>query len=396
MAFYPLATETWNDAETKALERVIASRQFSMGPEVKAFEKQFATYFGSRFALMVNSGSSANLLAIAGLVYHPDKLLKPGDEVLVPPVSWGTTYYPISQLGLSLRFVDIDPATLNINPDLIEAAITPKTRAVLAVNLLGNPCDFARLQDICARHNLLLIEDNCESMGATFDGKPAGTFGRCGTFSTFFSHHISTMEGGVVVTDDEALYHTFLSLRAHGWVREQPPHSHLAVESDPFLKLFRFVLPGYNLRPLEMEGALGQEQLKKLPALVANRQENGALFRKMMASVENIRLQKETGKSSWFGFALVLEGALAGHRRALVERLMAAGIECRPIVAGNFLNNPVIKLLPHTLGSPIVAAEAVDQNGLFLGNHHYNIVAQLEKTRDILASSAKECRSCAA
>jgi CDP-6-deoxy-D-xylo-4-hexulose-3-dehydrase len=389
MTFYPLATETWDGAEMKALKRVIASGRFTMGEEVKKFEKQFARFFGSRYAVMVNSGSSANLLAMAGLVYHPKKLLKRGDEVIVPAVSWGTTYYPVTQLGLKLRFVDIDAETLNIDPALVEKAITPKTRAILAVNLLGNPCDFRVLKKICKRHKLLLIEDNCESMGALFGKKSTGTFGICGTFSTFFSHHISTMEGGMVVTDNEALYHVFLSLRAHGWVREQPPHSHLAFKGDPFEKLFRFVLPGYNLRPLEMEGALGQEQLKKLPKLLAQRRKNAKIFISLMPKIKNIRMQKETESSSWFGYAFVLEGRLAGRRAEIIRRLTKAGIECRPIVAGNFLKNPVIKYLPHTKGSKIKAADEIDKSGFFLGNHHYDIRPQMKKAAKILADFSK-------
>jgi len=356
-----------------------------MGAEVKKFEIQFAKFFGSKYAVMVNSGSSANLLAIAGLVYHPKKLLKPGDEVIVPAVSWGTTYYPVTQMGLKLRFVDIDAKTFNIDPDLVEKAITRKTRAIFAVNLLGNPCDMRRLKDICKRHKLLLIEDNCESMGAMFGKKMTGTFGICGTFSTFFSHHISTMEGGMVLTDDETLYHVFLSLRAHGWVREQPSHSHLAFKGDPFEKLFRFVLPGYNLRPLEMEGALGQEQLKKLPKILAYRRKNAKIFASRITKIKNIRIQKETENSSWFGFAFVLEGPLARRRTELIKLLTKAGIECRPIVAGNFLKNPVIKYLPHTKGSKIKAAEEIDKSGFFLGNHHYDIKRQMQKALEIFA-----------
>lgn len=381
---YPLATETWDDKEYKALQRVIDSGRFTMGAEVKKFEADFAKFFGSKYAVMVNSGSSANLLVIAAMVYDPRKFLKPGDVVLVPAVSWSTTYYPLHQYGLQMRFVDVNPDTLNIDPDLIEAAITPETKGIFAVNLLGNPCDFEKIQDICKRHNLILMEDNCESMGATINGKQAGTFGICGTYSTFFSHHISTMEGGVIVTDDEMVYHTLISLRAHGWTREQPDHSHLKLKEDPFTTLFRFVLPGYNLRPLEMEGALGQEQLLKLPNLVEKRRENAKIFLRELGNLPNIRLQKETGESSWFGFSLMLEGPLRGHRPELVKALQAAGVECRPIVTGNFLNNPVIEHLNHSVGSPIIHSEEVDKNGLFVGNHHYPIEQQIKMTRKVI------------
>lgn len=387
---YPLATKTWDEKEYAAIRRVIESGRFTMGAEVRAFEEDFAKFFGSKYAVMVNSGSSANLLAVAAMVYDPRKFLKPGDSVLVPAVSWSTTFYPLHQYGLEMRFVDVDPDTLNIDLDLIEAAITPKTKGIFAVNLLGNPCDFERLLKICKKHDLVLLEDNAESMGATFKGKQAGTFGMCGTYSTFFSHHISTMEGGVIVTDDEMVYHTLLSLRAHGWTREQPAHSHLKADTDPFSALFRFVLPGYNLRPLEMEGAIGQEQLKKLPAIIASRRANGKLFQDAFGDIPGLRIQQETGESSWFGFSMLLEGKLKGRRAELVETLRAKNIECRPIVTGNFLNNPVIAHLNHSVGSDIVHAEEIDKNGLFLGNHHYDIKRQIEYARETVAAFAAE------
>lgn len=385
---FPLASTTWDAAEHDAIQRVIKSERFTMGAEVKAFEEQFAAHFGSRFAVMVNSGSSANLLALAGIVYHPDLGLQPGDEIIVPAVSWSTTFYPVHQLGLQLRFVDIDRDTLNINPDQVEAAITPKTKGIFAVNLLGNPCELERLAAIAKKHSLILMEDNCESMGAKLGGKQAGTFGLLGTFSTFFSHHICTMEGGVVVTDDEKLYHTMLSLRAHGWLREQPAHSHLNSDIDPFTRLFRFVLPGYNLRPLEMEGALGQTQLRKLPDLVRERRANAEVFKSAFDGIPGVRLQKETGDSSWFGFALVLEGALAGKRGDLAKALQQAGVECRPIVAGNFLANPVMKHLNHSIACPTPVAEEIDTCGLFVGNHHYPVVDALRNTGQLVREFA--------
>lgn len=385
---YPLATDSWDDKELRAIQRVVESNRFTMGPEVAAFERAFAEHFGAAHAVMVNSGSSANLLAIAGLVHHPDGPLSPGDEVIVPAVSWSTTYFPVQQYGMSLRFVDVDPHTLNLDLDRLESAITPRSRAVFAVNLLGNPVDFERLRALCDRRHMLLIEDNCESMGARLNGRFAGTFGLCGTFSTFFSHHISTMEGGVVVTDDTVLYRTMLSLRAHGWVREQPADSHLAIDDSDFVKMFRFVLPGYNLRPLEMSGAIGREQLTKLPALVEGRRRNANLFREACGSIDGIRLQRETGESSWFGFSLVLEGRLAGRRPALVDALTEAGIESRPVVSGNFVRNPVVDRLDHSIGSSLEAADQIDANGLFVGNHHFDMGRQIGLLGDVLRDFA--------
>ncbi len=373
---FPLATSSWDQAEYDALQRIIAAGTFTMGEHVLAFERDFAAFTGSRHAVMVNSGSSANLLMIAALFYtKSDALLRPGDEVIVPAVSWSTTYYPLYQYGLKLRFVDIDAETLNMDLDALEAAITDRTRAVMAVNLLGNPNDFKRLKAITDRHQLVLLEDNCESMGATFQGRQAGTFGLMGTFSTFFSHHISTMEGGVIVTDDEEMYQLMLSLRAHGWTRQLPKHNLVCGEKsdDPFEESFRFVLPGYNLRPLEMSGALGIEQVKKLPMIVSERRKNGKLLQERLGGHNKIAIQKEVGESSWFGFALVPRPGSGVGRDALRARLVERGFDVRPIVAGNFAKNEVVKYFEHDVFGSLQNAEHVDQQGLFVGNHHYDV-----------------------
>jgi len=381
-AKYPLATTTWDQAEYDALNRVIASDMFSMGPEVKAYEEEFAGHFGTRFAVMVNSGSSANLLMTAALFYtQNDKLkLQPGDEVIVPAVSWSTTYYPMGQYGLRMKFVDIDAGTLNYDLDALRDAVTDKTRAIMVVNLLGNPNEFNAINEIIAGRDIVVIEDNCESMGATFDGKQAGTFGVMGSYSSFFSHHISTMEGGMVVTDDEELYHVMLSLRAHGWTRNLPKENHVTgtKSDDPFYESFRFVLPGYNLRPLEMSGALGREQIRKLPGLIEGRRANGALVQERLSNHHLFTIQQEIGQSSWFGFSLVLRPDAGITRPDFVAKLLEKGFECRPIVAGNFARSEVMRFFPHDIHGDLPNADYIDANGLFIGNHHYPIAEAVE------------------
>jgi len=381
---FALATSSWDVAERAAIERVIASDRYTMGPEVKAFENEFAAHFGARYAVMVNSGSSANLIAVAAATLDDKTRLEPGDEVLVPAVSWSTTYFPLHQYGLRLKFVDIDPETLNMDLDLARASVGPRTRAVMAVNLLGNPNDFAKLATLCQESDLVLLEDNCESLGAEFEGRPTGTFGAMGSFSTYFSHHISTMEGGVVTTDSERLAQMLTSLRAHGWTRELPPENHVHPKSgDPFEDLFRFVLPGYNVRPLEMSGAIGREQLKKVPALVAGRRANAALFVDRFRGRSDVAIQREVGRSSWFGFSLVLQEHLSGRRRDVVRELAESGIESRPIVAGNFARNPVISRLDAIVPKSLPVADKIHFDGLFVGNHHYLIETQLDQLVDV-------------
>jgi CDP-6-deoxy-D-xylo-4-hexulose-3-dehydrase len=380
---YPLATFTWDEQEYSAIQGVIDSNVFTMGPRVAAFEKSFAEAIGSKYCVMVNSGSSANLVMVAALFYTSDdsRRLKAGDEVIVPAVSWSTTYYPLHQYGLKLKFVDIDPNTLNLDISAVRSAISSQTKAIFAVNLLGNPCDFAALHQIAREHSLVIIEDNCESMGATLGGKQAGTFGLMGSFSTFFSHHISTMEGGLVCTDDEELCHILLCLRAHGWTRNLPDVNLVTgrKSTDPFEESFRFVLPGYNLRPLEIEGALGIEQIKKLPKLIEERRRNGARWVEAMSGHPDLLIQCETGKSSWFGFSLVIRDNSKLERPILVRILRELGFECRPIVTGNFAKNPVVKYFNYEIFGTLRNADRIDTHGLFIGNHHYPIDEAIDK-----------------
>lgn len=386
---FPLASSTWGEEEKNAMLRVIDSGMFTMGAEVAAFEEQFARYNGSRYCVMVNSGSSANLLMTAALFYRKEDPLQRGDEVIVPAVSWSTTYFPLYQYGLKLKFVDIDLETLNYDLDQLEEAVTQKTRMIMAVNLLGNPNDLNRITTIIGEKNILLLEDNCEAMGASYEGKKTGTFGVMGSFSTFFSHHISTMEGGMVVTDDEELYHVLLSLRAHGWTRNLPKHNQVCGEKseDLFKESFRFVLPGYNVRPLELEGAIGIEQLEKLPHFIESRRKNAAFFQKAMKDHPDLMIQKEIGESSWFGFSLVIrEGAMLS-RNDLIKKLNQAGFECRPIVAGNFASNIAVKFLDVEFPFELENARYIDKHGLFIGNHHYS----MHDTIDLLRNTCFSC-----
>lgn len=368
MIEYKLSDDTWGTEELEAINRVIKSNRFSMGEEVKAFEKNFAQKVGTKFAVMSNSGSSANLLAIAALVYSGR--LTSHDEVIVPAVSWSTTYFPLSQHNLKLKFVDINKDTLNIDVDKIEEAISEQTKAIFAVNLLGNPNDYNKIIDICDKHNLILIEDNCEAMGGKYNDKALGTFGLLGTYSTFYSHHICTMEGGVTVTDDEVLYHYLLSIRAHGWTRNLPDNSKIYQKSnDDFYESFNFIVPGYNLRPLEMEGAIGIEQINKLDDIIVHRIKNANYFRERIKEIPDVRIQKEIGISSWFGFAMILENNNRGKRDLLVELLKENKIEVRPIVAGNFTKNQAIKYMDYSIHGELNNANDIHDNGFFVGNH---------------------------
>ena len=383
---YKLATSTWDDLEINAIQDVIKTDKFSMGPKVEEFERQFAQFFGSKYAVMCSSGSTANLLMTASLFFSKKPKLKAGDEIIVPAVSWSTTYFPLQQYGLKLKFVDIDLNTLNYNLVDLESAVSSKTKAIMVVNLLGNSNDFNKINNIIANRDIAVIEDNCESMGAKFDDKFCGTHGLMGTFSTFFSHHMATMEGGMVLTDDEEYYHILLCLRAHGWTRNLPDKNHVADKSnDWFEESFRFVLPGYNVRPLEMSGAIGIEQLKKLPSFINQRRKNAEIFVKLFKDDKRFLIQKEIGKSSWFGFSLIIMDKSI-NRKKIIDLLTVNNIDSRPIVTGDFTKNDVMKFFNYEIHESLENADHLHYQGFFLGNSHVDLTEELNYLKKVLNS----------
>jgi CDP-4-dehydro-6-deoxyglucose reductase, E1 len=336
----PLSSETWGVEERQAIQEVLDSGQFTMGPKVAQFEREYAEFCGTRYCVAVNSGSSANLLMVAAHTLRHG----PG-RVIVPTVGWATSYSPFQQYGWTLIFVDVDRETLNYDiKQLNRAAERFNADAVLAINLLGNPNEYDKFPD------LPILEDNCEAMGATYQGKVCGSFGEMGTHSTFFSHHICTMEGGLITTDDTYYYEMLLALRSHGWTRHLPGDNVFGEPVEPF----RFILPGYNVRPTEMQGALGSAQLAKLPGFLAQRRENASRF--------PYRTQREIGESSWFGFAVFDD-----------DRAKVIGKhEHRPVVTGNFLRQPVIKHYKHeVIGRR--NADYIHDNAIMIGNSHERI-----------------------
>ncbi|MCR2040188.1 DegT/DnrJ/EryC1/StrS family aminotransferase [Campylobacter helveticus] len=379
MKNYTLASSTWDEKELKAIQEVIDSDIFTMGEKVAKFEKDFAKFVGSKYAIMTSSGSAANLIATAALFYTKNSKLKRGDEVIVPAISWSTTYYPLYQYGLKLKFVDVDLYTLNYDLEALKEAISDHTKMIVCVNLLGNPNDFDAINAMIKDKDIILFEDNCEAMGATYKGKQAGTFGIMGTFSTFYSHHMATMEGGFVVTDDEELYHILLCLRAHGWTRNLPKENLVSNKSDDdFSECFRFVLPGYNVRPVEMSGAIGIEQLKKLPSFLKNRRENAKFFISLFENSEDFIIQKALGDSSWFGFSLIIKPNSNLKRSEVLKNLEAKGIEYRPICTGDFTQNPVIEYFDYSIFRELKNAKYIHENGFFVGNHQVSIEEQIK------------------
>jgi dTDP-4-amino-4,6-dideoxygalactose transaminase len=387
---YPLASSSWDEKEIEAINDVIDGGMYSMSNHVKEYEEQFAKKFDSNHCVMVNSGSSANLLMIASLFYKSDSPLQRGDEVIVPSVSWSTTYAPLQQYGLHVKFVDVCPDTLNIDLKKFKEAVSKKTKAVVLVNLLGNCNNYEEVKKILDEKDLspYVLEDNAESMGAEFKGIKAGSYGLMGTFSSFFSHHISTMEGGCIITNDEELFHILLCIRAHGWTRNLPDNNLVTgrKDEDNFQESFRFVLPGYNVRPLEMSGAIGKQQIKKLDSLIEGRRKNAEYFVDKISKFKSLTIQKETGKSSWFGFSVIVSKYASYNREMLIKSLQSNGIEYRPIVTGNFLKNKaILKYYDYEISGDMSGAELIEENGLFLGNHHYDLSSQIDLFYEVVS-----------
>ena len=383
---YPLAFSTWGVEETNAIQRVVDSDMYTMGKHVKQFENEFAELFKSPNAVMVNSGSSANLLMLSLLKWK----YKLKGDIIAPVVGWATTYFPIVQNGFTINFVDVDPDTWNIDVQKIEQSITSNTCAIMPVNLLGNSCDYDAIRSICDKHGLMLIEDNCESMGAKFNGQYTGTFGLAGSFSFFFSHHIQTMEGGMVLckNKDDADY--LRSMRAHGWVRDLPDNSSLYKKTgNAFNDNFIFATPGYNLRPLEMSGAIGSVQLGKWDSIMQTRLENAKHFVELFSDKPWCRIQKELGESSWFTFGMVLDGALKGRRTDVIQALDKAGIQNRPLASRNFLNQPVMPNLDHTVIGSMEAADDIHDNGFFVGNGSVALKEEISLLYEIISGMVK-------
>jgi len=383
--FYELAASSWAKEETDALEKVIDSGFFTMGENVAKFEAEYAAYFGKKYGVMVNSGSSANLIAIASLFYKHDHPLKPGDEVIVPAISWATTYYPLMQYGLKLKFVDVDLVTLNMDCTQLEEALSEKTKMIVGVSILGNPAPLDVMRTFADKHALYFFEDNCESMDAELNGAKTGTFGDLNTFSFFFSHHISTMEGGMILTDDKELYELAYSLRNHGWTRGLPDDSTLYdKQSDAFSEAYRFILPGYNVRPTELNAAVGLEQLKKLPSMTEQRRKNWQYFQSKFSADPRFIIQQENGCSSAFSFTIILSPELDIERAQVFDALKEADIGYRMITGGNFLRHDVIKYADYDTVGDMVNADIAHDRGFFVGNHPYDLSEQIDRLHSVL------------
>lgn len=364
---------TFGEEEITAFADQMRTTYVTMGKQVRMFEEQSALAFGSAHVLMCNSGSSANLLAVAALC-NPVVMgsLKPGDEVIVPALSWATTVWPLIQHGLVPVFVDCDLDTYNFDYEKLEAAITPKTHAIMLVHVYGNPCDMDIIMDLAKKYDLYVIEDTCESMGATFKGKKVGTFGHVGTMSLYYSHHITTMEGGLCFTNDFQCVELMRVLRAHGWSREAEQHQKFANMYPQIDPRFLFVNLGYNLRPTEPQAVMGTIQLGKLSGFIGNRRESYIHYRMLLDKYSeyfSFQQPQENSQPSWFGFGVVLKEKCNFSVKQLTAFLQSSGIETRPIIAGNMARQPAAQMFRHRVSGTLDNCDIIMQRGFAIGCH---------------------------
>lgn len=370
---FPLGQNVHDANDILVMIKTLLTEKFTMGKQVELFEKKFAEFVGAKYAVMVNSGSSANLLAFSALSnYKYENKLNVGDEVLIPAVCWSTSVFPIIQCNLTPIFVDADPTTLNIDLEDLEKKITEKTKAIMLVHVLGNCTNMQKLMEIVNRHNLVLIEDTCESLGSNYKDQYLGTFGKLGTYSFYYSHHlVSGGEGGCVVTDDDQLYDLVKCLRAHGWSRNLKNKDQIKEQYPDIDPRFTFINLGYNVRPMEIQAAMGISQLKKLKYKNNNRKTN---YYNIKNKIENdprntfLSFPKASDNSDivWFGITLFLNDGI--KLSDYLNYLTKNGVENRPIITGNMIRQPVIKdLYPNLNPLDFKGAEECHFRGLFIG-----------------------------
>ena len=362
---------TFGSEEINGAIDVLLSRNITMGEKVIKFENLFSKKFAYKKSISCNSGSSANLLAISALTnLNIQNRLEPGDEVLVSALSWSTTIWPLIQCGLIPVIIDINSNTLNLDENLIEKSISKKTKAIMPVHVYGNPCNMDEILRIKKKYDLLLIEDCCEAMGAKYKDKTIGSFGDVGTFSFYFSHHITTLEGGMCVTNNIDLSERMKILRAHGWLRDiDYPEKFNSFEID---KNFTFVDLGYNFRITELQGDFGIKQLAKFDRILKKRKKVFWGWKKIFDEYSDLFLiqqEQKNGESSFFGFAITLRENCPFKVNDIRKFFQINGIETRPIICGNIALQPAMKNYKHRIFGKLTNSSYVMNNSFSIGCH---------------------------
>jgi CDP-6-deoxy-D-xylo-4-hexulose-3-dehydrase len=378
--WYPLSMASYGVEEILEALDSMCSFRTTMWEKTLLFERRFAAYQNCADCVMVNSGSSADLLLCFMLTNPQNPILNKGDEVLIPIVTWPTQIWSAMMAGLKVKFVDVNPETLNIDINDLEAKITPKTKALFLVHLMGNPCKMDRILEIAKTHKLKIVEDCCEALGAEWDGIKVGNFGLGGSYSFFFSHHITTMEGGMIVCSDQQMADQLKVMRAHGWVRnvDSSPYDLVTEDIDP---RYAFINWGFNLRPTDIQAGFGLCQLEKLPIFNQRREILAKKFFRFIAESVHLTspLVEPQSTPSWLALPVMVSADAPFTRKDLTNYLEEGGIETRPIVAGNLAKQPVSNLFPEFHECIFPGANAIHERGFYIGLSPFHTDESLDK-----------------
>jgi CDP-6-deoxy-D-xylo-4-hexulose-3-dehydrase len=363
------------------------------------FERDLAKYFGLQFASLCNSGSSANLIAVSALTSPRlgDKALRQGDEVITAACGFSTTVNPIIQNGLVPVYVDIQPDTYNLDPSLLESAVGPRTRAIMLAHTLGNPCDLASIMDIAKRRDLWVIEDCCDALGATYRGRLAGTFGHIATLSFYAGHHMTTGEGGAVVTGHAELRQIADSFR--DWGRDcwcEPGEDNAC--GDRFARSlgdgfsydhkFMFAHIGYNLKMTDVQAAVGVSQLKKITDFVEARKCNFNVLDAKLRPLDEFFLRPRAtphSEPSWFGYPITVRPSAPFTRAELIAHLESRKIHTRLVMAGNLVRHPAYRDVPHRVAGSLSNSDVTLERSFWVGVYPGNTVEMMEFVGDEIA-----------
>jgi CDP-6-deoxy-D-xylo-4-hexulose-3-dehydrase len=380
--FWKLQENVVNDSDLDLLVAFIReTKRFTQFAKVKEFENAFAAWQGCKYCVLVNSGSSANLVLINAL----KELYRwcDGDEVIVPAVTWPTTITPVLQCGLKPVFVDVNLSDLSFDYDQVAGKTTTRTRGIFVAHLLGFPANVQKLKDIVGGRDIVIFEDACESQGATFNGTKVGNLSTAGTFSFYWGHHMTTVEGGMLCTNDENLFKLFVLKRSHGLARELLPEYHPALKAKyPDIDFnFLFLTDGFNFRNTEFNAVLGLAQLRRIDEFIGIRNRNYAGFVTMSKRHEDqlIVLESE-GVSS---FVLPFLFRQQARKQKFQEMMRGAGIESRPLISGNLLRQPFLNHYYDPAGYR--NADFLHTNAFYIGNNQFVDDKRLDVLDDLMA-----------
>lgn len=365
---YPLLENAFTTEDIFKGIEVILSKKITMSEITREFEYEFSRYIGSKYALMVNSGSSANLLAAFALT-NPKKKnqLKRGDKFLIPAICWSTSLWPFIQAGLRPLFLDVNANNFCLDEQKINNNILKKIRLIVTIHVLGNSSNIDLISKLSRMHNIFLVEDTCESLGSRYNQKYLGTFGDFGTYSFYYSHQITSGEGGMIVCNDKSDYELLHTLRAHGWDRGL---------KNKLNNTFNFINSGFNLRPLDITAAIGLNQFKRLKKMMLSRKNNRDTIINKIKNHKKFKNQFEffeptkNLEPSWFGLPLLINKNYKSKKNFFLQYLDSKNIENRPIISGNFLNQPAIKLFDlqkKNIKNLFPVAQDIDERGFFIG-----------------------------